>query len=286
MEQLVFKKCFDYKQFLINSTDLRKRDYKYTNKIDQMLNTDKYKKRRLLDDMQYNRKYPIFQKFEKYSPDIKPEDFSTFVVEKLDGTFDPIGNCLYIDLELLEDVEELMLMVNSMYESDLIKVDLKPLRISDQKFKKNPTMCFKKLREVLKQRESKADVAIVTFLYSTGCKPEFLHLVRFEDLTDNRTLKYWDTITETYKELKLDKVTHQLLKQLQESKMNEKKLSKPRYTYNGEKFEGTFIFDITIKELWKKFEDKFDTSINLHGINPLDMMIYARKFRKNCQWKY
>ena len=68
--------------------------------------------------------------------------------------------------------------------------------------------------------------------------------------------------------------------------MNEKKLSKPRYTYNGEKFEGTFIFDITIKELWKKFEDKFDTNINLYRINPLDMMIYARKFRKNCQWKY
>ena len=32
----------------------------------------------------------------------------------------------------------------------------------------------------------------------------FLHLIRFEDLADNRTLRYWDTITEAYKKLQLD----------------------------------------------------------------------------------
>ena len=221
--------------------------------------------------------------FLAYSPEVNPDDYVGFVVEKLDGTHDPLSNTLYVREDILEKATTIKSTVNLTHKDALKDLKLRSYKIADESHRLVAYDQIRSTIDELTEKDRYQDEVMLSFMLETGCSPEFLQFLTFEELKDDRTLTYWWVKEEKHKILLLSKRLYAGLQNLREDKRKNEWMIpvEPRCSHAGKEFTGFFIFDRPVDVVWKKFINKFDLEGSSFDVSPIDLLTSVMKFKQN-----
>ena len=129
------------------------------------------------------------------------------------------------------------------------------------------------------------DTLILHSMYSLGLEPYNLCLLKFESIQNNKTIMLYDHRTKSNISLKLTDILYQDLMFLKRFKdlQNKNSSNEERYSVDGTKINGPFIFSVKATGIFNKFERKFGGILQNFNITPRDLVRLSKFMNKTSK---
>ena len=229
----------------------------------------------------------IIYEFLSFSPECDIDDYENFLKFKSGTKNDDLNQEFIIEGTLIKYSHILKRYLFFVHNKDA-----KEIKISYYKKPKNkfcnpyPSFSYKDILQfsaTLFIANKHEDAILICTMYELGLTPYYLSLLKFESLSESKTIKYYDHKSRSVKEVKLSESLYRNLCLLNKMKtMNNKfDLNEERLSLDGTIIKGKFIFSSKATGIFNRFKRMFGGTLKGINITPKDILVLSRFDKKN-----
>ena len=233
----------------------------------------------------------IINDFIQFSPESKLDDYFNYLKFKSGCSFDTSKENFIVWGTLIKHVniiKRYLFSVHNQYPPSLkFEYFQKPeSRYASSHLKTNRLRLLGFYETLLKHTRYE-DAVLLHAMYVLGLEPYNLCLLKFESIKEDKTIEMWDHKSRQLKIITLPESLFNELKYLKiyKEKGDEETVNHERFSLDGVKVTGTFIFSTKSSGIFNKFNRKFGGILKNFNITPRDIVRLSKYDGKSSSLK-